>query len=82
MTWQPIETAPKDGTKILAHDLGATNDSDVYITAWVDDVYTVQGGKGGLAGWFSGNYDDHWDDRPNFDKPVYWMPIPPVSDKT
>jgi len=69
--WQPIETAPKDGTKILVHQAG-----DTYITAWIEDVYTAQGGKGGPSGWFSGRYDDNWGDRPSFDHPTHWMRIP------
>lgn len=68
--WQPIETAPKDGTKILAYDEG------IILTAWTNDANEYQGGRGGPAGWFSGQYRDHWGDYPVLDTPTHWMPIP------
>lgn len=78
MTWQTMDTAPRDGTRILAKGLDAFNrlDDHVYITSWTNDVYAVQGGRGGPSGWFSGNYGDHWGDDPIMDKPVLWMELP------
>ena len=70
--WQPIETAPKDGSFILAMD----HDGDVYKTQWTDDVYKFQGGSGGNEGWFSGNYADLWGDSPLMDYPTHWQPVP------
>lgn len=72
--WRDIESAPRDGTRILVCDAG--DDPDSYITAWSDDVYTFQGGKGGPRGWFSGSYADHWGDRPTLDNPKFWQPLP------
>lgn len=75
--WQPIESAPKDGTPILAASL----DGHRYITAWTDDVYTAQCGSGGPEGWFSGKYRDRWGDSPEMDRPTHWRPLPaPPSD--
>ncbi len=73
MMWQPIETAPHDvDVRILIKDA----DGWVRIGWWTNDVYTYQGGRGGPAGWFAGEYDDNWGDRPRMCHPVKWMPIP------
>lgn len=70
--YKSIETAPKDGTRILVDE----GDNEPYITSWINDVYTAQGGKGGPSGWFSYRYSDHWGDRPEFDEPKFWIEIP------
>ena len=70
---QPIDSAPKDGTKILAWD---ADDSEPYITSWTDDAWKAQGGSGGPSGWFHGKYRDRWGDYPLIDRPVTWMPLP------
>ena len=64
--WQPIETAPKDGTPIIGL-LEYPNDN-VYINVkWIEED------KDGEAGWWSewnGKYD-----------PVYWIPLPTLPKK-
>ena len=56
--WQPIETAPKDGTEVLACRAGQ---KWVQILNWQVDF-------GGHDGWFSSNgrpyYPTHWMLRP------------------
>jgi Protein of unknown function (DUF551) len=67
--WQPIETAPKDGTSILVY--GRPNDIDglVYFrgpsthsAAWdeIDDAFCLTGGT--------------WTGP--FIEPTHWMPLP------
>jgi hypothetical protein len=62
--WQPIETASKDGTRILAW---FPFEDDAYVTRWTKNVYedamnwTLDGGESA---------------RLKFDPPTHWMPIP------
>lgn len=64
MTWQPIETAPKDGT-------------EVFITFWAWDepgkqrCYAVAGCEGGP--WVDMNDDNR---AHEFYAPTHWMPLP------
>lgn len=64
MTWQPIETAPKDGTWLL---LGQFSDSDT-------DDYCH-----GVAHWHDGGWTDgyqpDWYWRGAFE-PTHWQPLP------
>jgi hypothetical protein len=50
--WQPIETAPKDGTDMLVYQNGCFDVASVW---WIDD--------NGDAVWFNGDvvvYPTHW----------------------
>jgi hypothetical protein len=63
--WQPIETAPKDGTRILAVGPERT----VVITLWGKVSHVP------IYGWLdqvAGDPEDttYW-------HPTYWMPLPP-----
>jgi len=68
-TWLPIETAPKDGTKILVF----TVHGDIELSSWFqtrnDDYELVEGDlyrkvdKLFYAGW-------------NSNMPTHWMPLP------
>jgi hypothetical protein len=61
--WQPFATAPRDGTQILC--MWGKDYSDFSIgdaRHELDDE--------GYSWWVSG---DEW-----FDKPDYWMPLPPI----
>lgn len=78
--WQPIATAPKDGTWILL--AGGKTDEDFYnpsaraewlnraVTAfWHEDQWFEDGGAWAIAFW-----DGDW--RTYYDVPTHWMPIP------
>ena len=58
--WRPIETAPRDGTVIIAYggDLGYENPT-VASVAWDD-------------GW----HLDQWETPENSANPTHWMPLP------
>lgn len=67
--WQPIETAPKDGTRILLLgkeygepkvSIGAYQDNKV----WSDESSTTDDGYG----WYG---HDNWSPTP-----THWMPLP------
>lgn len=68
VAWQPISTAPKDGTKILAYI--HIDDGDIGVMKWMDFGQ-------GLAVWV-------WADElmgdvdPDPHQPTHWMPLPPA----
>lgn len=72
MTWQTIETAPKDGTHIMLSD-----GERVSLGGWITDI--DQGaeyeGQIGMASWWS------VDLGPNGDCPTHWMPLPPPPEQ-
>jgi hypothetical protein len=68
MEWQPIETAPKDGTDILMYG------EDVGIAA---GCYYTREEAGCFAGWFGTCADG----RVNVN-PTHWMPLPPAPSST
>jgi hypothetical protein len=77
MKWQPIETAPKDGTRVLAYwpDVLANN-SATQVESW----YGPRGHEQMLLTWQSGEMQlvwqsaFEWADGPN--APTHWMPLP------
>jgi hypothetical protein len=62
--WRPIETAPKDGTRVL---LGSP-EMDAEIAGWAPHT----GDKQGRGAWDRG--DGSWVYNPD---PTHWMPLPP-----
>ena len=68
--WQPIETAPKDGTRILIVN-PAENDS-VCIAWWDDDRYA----KNPRPYWTSDSYTGRRAERAS--QPTLWQPVPPL----
>ena len=69
MKWRPIETAPKDGTAILAYSSKAVaegklvSSNGIAITNWRSDY-----AKYGFVGWNSFN-EQFW-------PPTHWAPLP------
>lgn len=67
--WQPIQTAPRDGTEVLAMD----TDGPV-LMAWHDDA----------DGWClraNGDWDLFDAFAIQYAEPTAWMPIPPLDIK-
>ena len=62
-TWQPIETAPKDGRPILAYGHIALSNHAIGVVVW-SETYGL---------WDAENDPDQgpWDS-----KPTHWMPLP------
>jgi hypothetical protein len=76
--WQPIATAPRDGTWLLACEAG---DELPYLCYWEEDLYRPNGGSGGSSGWFAQNWMDRWGDCPKAEHPTHWMPIPQLPER-
>lgn len=84
--WQPIETAPKDGTRILLARHGWLNHSDAeYGTEqWSKDIWDNAKRKYDLwwacTGFWSAKWKN-WNDgmEPSgLSDPTHWMPTPPL----
>lgn len=72
--WQPIETAPKDGTRILTCVLGSDGRAyDYQINEWNDPRAVADGNGIGSVGW--------WSSRPSR-QPTHWHPLttPPAGE--
>jgi hypothetical protein len=69
-TWQPIETAPRDGTRILATG-GGIGDEAIEIVN-----YNVR-----VAAWDvpDGTLDDRDDEAEGYNRPTLWQPLPALS---
>ena len=65
MNWQPIETAPKDGTHIIAFRPGNTPHIEGMYWAVYEDT--------DRAGAWHWSYDG---DAPRENPPTHWMPLP------
>ena len=66
--WQPIETAPTDGTRILV----AGGKSQVHIARWNDDRYAQKPGP--YFAYESSGRPSVSDDRAA--QPTLWQPLP------
>ena len=75
MEWKPIETAPKDGTVILA----MLPDSDsCYTIEWADADKGIRKEAGEGVGWHH-SWDGYFF-QPH-EQPIRWMHIPPENAK-
>lgn len=75
MKWQPIETAPKDGTRVLAYWPDCYgNESSCQVESWFGPV-----GLGGPENTWQNPYEQaYWHNRP-----THWKPLdaPPGGDE-
>lgn len=71
--WQPIETAPKDGTWILA----INNRGNPAVIIWNERAYWNEGDlrPGWIHPFSDGSASTFWNGA-NGSMPEYWMPIP------
>ncbi len=66
MTWQPISTAPRDGTRILAMWPYLSDTQSWFETYW------HPGGEGDAPGWYSPGFGWFLDGY----NPIGWLPLP------
>jgi hypothetical protein len=69
MEWQPIETAPKDGTRLLLWDSLAKNHAFGSYSPTEDDPF-----EAGPYEWCAENYG--YDGSEGKIIPSHWMPLP------
>ena len=72
--WQPIETAPKDGTSVLVGGGTLIDQSETYPQplplSTPETAYFAY-----LDGWIIGNSETYWEYLIAF--PTHWQPLPP-----
>lgn len=90
--WKPIESAPKDGTRILAFGMADDDYQRIFIDTNKPKVPVME-----VIHWIEGWYDDEIDNGdgtyrkekklgysywkphgPYYYKPTHWMPLPPA----
>lgn len=70
--WQPIATAPKDGTQLLGYCDYAQNGRAFWVAMWIDDADELDGGF-----WLdAGKQDSMSRDA----EPTHWQPLPEPPD--
>lgn len=78
MNWQPIETAPRDGTDVLV--LHSRHNVPVVHIAWYrDGSEELMGGEPFDIGWWSyirGSVTQELLDE--YRAPTHWMPLPEI----
>lgn len=81
--WRPIETAPKDGRKVILFYLNRNNKARTVMARWLTDEEAEESDEDGVGlecGWYE--CIDNWDDFAQVaiheGEPTHWMPLPPV----
>jgi hypothetical protein len=85
MQWQPIETAPKTGRKIILFYLNRNGLARRVMGRWLtDDEANVSDtdGVGLEAGWYEciDNWPDYTEVAIHEGDPTHWMPLPPTPE--
>ncbi len=73
--WQPIETAPLDGTSVLVWDGRSVSSARAFPNEWDN--------RGDECGWSWCPSENSFDSSPHgIGEPTHWMPLPepPASD--
>lgn len=86
--WQPIETAPKTGVKIIVTYLNRLGNKRTVMARWVTDDEAAESDHDGVgleAGWYEciDNWDEYTEVTIHEGEPTHWMPLPaaPSPDK-
>lgn len=85
MAWRPIDTAPKDGQKVILFYLNSHNNARTVMARWMTDEEAAEtdwDGDGLKCGWYE--VIDNWDEYIYVaiyqGEPTYWMPLPDVPE--
>ena len=77
--WMPIDTAPKDGTKVLIVNADGVMDVAGFVPEWYERKEFVRIAEDGDVYKIVREDIGYW----NADKahcPIHWMPLPPLPD--
>jgi hypothetical protein len=84
MSWQPIDTAPKDGTFVLVRGFDTNTyewETDEYppavVAHWRSDEYSYEDDDGverEAGDWYYAYWDGSW--RSAVENPTEWSPLP------
>lgn len=85
--WQPIETAPKDGTEILGYAPDGFEIGHLYRSREIGVMYfNANSGDWETHASFMesspGTYDTMYCEGPQTAKPTHWQPLPPPPPTT
>lgn len=85
--WHPIETAPKDGRKMLLFYLNENGQARRVIGGWVNDEDAAESDTDGVgleAGWYEriDNWPDYCQVAIHEGEPTHWMPLPAAPGST
>jgi len=75
MEWQPIETAPKDGTKVLIVNSDGAIDVAGYVVQWDEHSELVRKARDGDVYRTVREDTGYWDTETAY-WPTHWMPLP------
>lgn len=79
--WQPIESAPKDGTEILVLIVSG-GCVPIIRTAWWDDGNCVgREATPDEIGWWSYRHSVTQEMLVDHEQPKYWMPLPQLPEE-
>lgn len=81
MAWQPIETAPKNHTKIIVWYLNRNNKARTVMARWLSDGQAAEADADDVGlegGWYEciDNWDEYAQVAIQEGEPAYWMPLP------
>lgn len=79
--WQPIETAPKTGKKVVLFYLNRNNLPRTVMARWLTDEQAAETDADGVGlegGWYEciDNWDDYTEVAIHEGEPSRWMPLP------
>lgn len=75
MEWKPIDTAPRDGTRIWAYWPTTNGDAVHSNAAQVETWFGPRGHPDGVAKCWQTAFE--WGDDAGPCRPTHWMPLPP-----
>lgn len=83
--WQPIETAPLTGKKLILFYMNRNNKARTVMARWLTDEEAAEtdGDDVGLeGGWYEciDNWDDYTEVAIHEGTPTHWMPLPPAPE--
>jgi hypothetical protein len=85
--WQPIETAPKTGRKLILSYVNRCGKARTVLARWLTDeeaAETDSDGVGLEGGWYEciDNWEDYTEVAIHQGEPTHWMPPPAAPDST